>query len=135
MISTGGASAPGTGGARASTGGVSGTGGASGTTTECQKYIDEYDAEMQKARMCKPNDKGDNKDEGGGNSCAALVPAKLAGCGSNCTTYVDKPKMLEEIQKKWTMAGCTAPACAVGVCLNPRSATCSAAGVCTEGLL
>ena len=130
MISSGGAPAVGTGGARASTGGVSGSGGAPGPTAQCQKFIDDYDAEMTKARMCKPSE-----DKGDANSCAALVPAKLAGCGSNCTTYVDKPKMLQEIQKKWTEAGCTAPACAARVCLNPRSASCSSAGMCNDTLL
>lgn len=115
--------APSTGGANA-TGGARGTGGATATTPECQKFIDDYDAAMPEARMCKADE---------AKSCAMAVPAKLAGCGSGCTTYVNHSKMLESIQQKWNDKGCTATPCSVTVCTNLVGGTCSpVTGMCSD---
>ncbi len=114
--------APGSGGA-VSSGGAPGTGGAPATSAECDQFIREYDAEIQSAQVCKDKAK----------SCDTLVPAKLAGCGSTCTTFVDKINMLDQIEKKWTQAGCVSPSCPGFVCINPVSSICSVVtGMCTD---
>lgn len=94
------------------------------TNAECEQYRQEYDAELQAARACKDKDK----------SCMTLVPLKLAGCGSSCTTFVDKDNKLAQVRKKWTDAGCTVPACSQPVsCGNPISALCGPiSGLCVD---
>jgi hypothetical protein len=85
--------------------------------------IDDYDRELGKARECK--------DLLG--SCGTAVPAKLAGCGSGCTTFVDKPDKLNDLRKKWSQAECTAPACPGDVCSSPLASACSlVSGTCSD---
>lgn len=97
-----------------------------GNQAECQQLIRDYETEVQCAKVCKDKAK----------SCDTLVRAKLAGCGSTCLTYVDKDNKLAQIERMWTMAGCTAPACPVPVCLNPASASCSVlTGMCVDSAL
>jgi hypothetical protein len=115
-------------------GGVSGTGGApggggpgtGGIAAECDQYMRDYEVELVNARTC--NDKK-------AKACAMAVPAKLAGCGSACITFVDTTAMLDQIQNKWMKAGCTAPACPTSLCLNSALSICSPlTGSCTDGL-
>jgi len=115
---------PGSGGAP-SAGGTSGTAGASGTTAECEDLIQAYDRELTKARECKDLL----------SSCGTSVPAKLAGCGSTCMTFVEKPDKLNDIREKWSKAACTAPPCPGHVCTNALLAVCSVGdGVCSDVL-
>ncbi|MBC8132031.1 MAG: hypothetical protein H7X95_03545 [Deltaproteobacteria bacterium] len=115
----------GTGGTSAS-GGATSTGGTTGSSAECAQYIRDYDAEMPNARACKFTVNLEK-------SCVVLVPQRLAGCGSKCTTYVDKANTLDQIQKKWAKAGCIAPACEDSECDEPALPSgCSIlTGMCT----
>ena len=59
--------------------------------------------------------------------------AKLAGCGSECTTFVQRARDLDAIRKRWNKAGCSAAACLISLCVvNPTSGSCNPSGMCTD---
>jgi hypothetical protein len=94
---------------------------------DCDQLIKDYDAAMADAKVCKGSDM---------KACMTAVPAKLAGCGSECTTFVQKSGDLDAVRKRWEKAGCSAAACLISLCIvNPTSATCSPSGMCTDDSL
>src|SRR3569623_400004 len=117
------------GGNAAETGGVGGD----KTPTDpdaCTKLIATYDDAVAKGKSCDAGAKGP--------SCEKPVPAKLSGCGAACTTFVDDDSMAKMIQQQWSKAGCVPDACAVELCVNPTSASCTGSGnkgTCADSLL
>ena len=96
----------------------------------CTKLIATYDDAVAKGKSCDAGAKGP--------SCEKPVPAKLSGCGAACTTFVDDDSMAKMIQQQWSKAGCVPDACAVELCVNPTSASCTGSGnkgTCADSLL
>jgi hypothetical protein len=127
---TGGNSTGGSGTGGSSTGGssVPGTGGSPGV--DCNAIAAAYDAAMPDAKACDVT--------GGllGTQCKSPVSAHL-GCGSECFTYVQEPKRLNEIAAMWSAGRCQAPLCPAIACQIPTGVKCMGggllqAGVCTD---
>ena len=113
----------GTGGGNA-TGGNKGTGGGGGQS--CGQLQDEYAAALPAARACSPNS--------GGGQCDQQAPETL---GCTCQTSVNDKSTLDQIQARWTAAGCQT-VCSAIACITPRSGLCRAGdaggGTCTDVL-
>jgi hypothetical protein len=110
-----------TGGVTGATGGTSGgTGGAAGGNhgsgggggESCSQLQNEYAAALPQARSCSPNS--------GGTQCAQQAPSTL---GCSCQTSVNDKNQLDQIQTRWTVAGCQT-VCPAIACIAPRSGIC-----------
>ncbi|MEP6654494.1 MAG: hypothetical protein ABJA82_14125 [Myxococcales bacterium] len=130
---SGGATA--SGGSQGSGGAMSmGTGGAMAVSPECQKLMNDYDAKMKMAKECPKMDPMMPPPMDDPKLCQTAVPSKLTGCGSECMTYVDNPRALDDVRKKWMDMKCPSVACPNPVCSTPVSGSCTSAGSCVDNL-
>jgi len=112
----------GSGGRGGGTGGNHGTGG--GTADSCTQLQNEYAAALPQARSCSPNS--------GGGQCEQQAPSTL---GCSCQTVVNDKSQLDQIQNRWTVAGCQT-VCPAIACLAPTTGICRTAdaggGTCAD---
>ena len=110
----------GTGGQTGSGGNGSGTGGTNGGTgggsgASCAQLESDYSTELAKAKICSPN---------ASNQCQEMALDKLA-CG--CPTYVNDKSALDQLQSRWSQAGCQNTTVCPGIaCVAPRAGVCRA---------
>ena len=123
----------GTGGQNGTGGNGSGTGGTNGgsggsTGASCAQLESQYSVELAKAKSCSPN---------ASNQCQEMAPDKLA-CG--CPTYVNDKSALDQLQSRWSQAGCqNTTVCPAIACVAPRAGLCRATdaggAACSDSLV